>query len=69
MKTVASLCSAGVVMGFLFFVVQSIDAQVRAKVPQIGIITTGSSEALAHLLEGFKQGLREHGYAEGQTSV
>ena len=56
-------------MGFLFFVVQSIDEQVRAKVPQIGIITTGSSEALAHLLEGFKQGLREHGYAEGQTSV
>lgn len=54
-------------MGFLFFGVQSIDAQVRAKVPQIGIITTGSSEALAHLLEGFKQGLREHGYVDGQN--
>jgi putative ABC transport system substrate-binding protein len=67
MKTVASLCSAGLIIGLLFFGVQSIDAQVRAKVPQVGIITTGSSDALAHLLEGFKQGLREHGYAEGQN--
>lgn len=45
----------------------SAEAQQRAKVPSVGIITTGSQEALAHLLEGFKQGLRENGYKDGQN--
>ena len=43
------------------------EAQQSTKVPRIGIITTGSPAAFAHLLEGFKQGLRERGYVEGQN--
>jgi len=43
------------------------EAQQPTKVPRIGIITTGSPAAFAHLLEGFKQGLRERGYVDGQN--
>ena len=43
------------------------DAQPSAKVPHVGIITTGTPEALAHLLKGFKDGLHEHGYADGKN--
>jgi putative ABC transport system substrate-binding protein len=39
------------------------------KVPRIGLITTGYAVSIAHLLEGFKQGLREYGYVEGQNIV
>jgi ABC-type uncharacterized transport system substrate-binding protein len=46
---------------------QFVGAQDRTKIPRVGIITTGSPEALAHLLEGFKEGLREHGYTDGQN--
>jgi len=42
-------------------------AQQPAKIPRIGIITTGTPVAIAHLLEGFKQGLRDLGYVEGQN--
>jgi len=45
----------------------SAEAQQVNKVPRIGIITTGSPESIVHLLEGFKQGLRDHGYADGKT--
>jgi putative ABC transport system substrate-binding protein len=43
------------------------EAQQRANVPQIGILTSGFPESIAHLLEGFKQGLRENGYADGKN--
>jgi putative tryptophan/tyrosine transport system substrate-binding protein len=46
---------------------QSVGAQDRATIPRIGIITTGSPEALAHLLDGFQEGLRQHGYVDGQN--
>jgi len=39
----------------------------QSNVPRIGIITTGTPAAFAHLLEGFKQGLRERGHVEGQN--
>ena len=43
------------------------EAQQTKKVPRIGLLTTGSLASIAHLLEGFKQGLRELGYVEGQN--
>jgi putative tryptophan/tyrosine transport system substrate-binding protein len=43
------------------------EAQQPKKIPRIGLITTGFPASIAHLLEGFKQGLREHGYVEGQN--
>jgi putative tryptophan/tyrosine transport system substrate-binding protein len=40
-----------------------------AKVPRIGFLATGSREGRKFLVEGFLQGLREHGYEEGQNIV
>jgi len=36
--------------------------QQAAKVPRIGFLAVGSREGRAFLIEGFLQGLREHGY-------
>jgi putative ABC transport system substrate-binding protein len=43
------------------------EAQQPANLQQIGIITSGFPESIAHLLEGFKQGLRDNGYADGKN--
>lgn len=42
-------------------------AQPPGKVPRVAVFTTGSLAPFAHLLEGFKQGLRELGYEEGRN--
>jgi ABC-type uncharacterized transport system substrate-binding protein len=39
------------------------------KVPRIGFLAVGSREGRAFLIEGFLQGLREHGYVVGQSIV
>ncbi len=44
------------------------DAQPAAKVPRIGLLFTGDPARLPQL-EGFRQGLRELGYVEGQNIV
>lgn len=44
-------------------------AQQTRKVPRVGFLTTGFPASISHLLEGFKQGLREHGYVEGQNII
>ncbi len=41
-------------------------AQRQAKVFRIGYLSSGSIAASPHLLEAFRQGLREAGYVEGQ---
>ncbi|HEY7062330.1 MAG TPA: ABC transporter substrate-binding protein [Chloroflexota bacterium] len=41
--------------------------QRSAKVPRIGYLAVGSREGRAFLIDGFLQGLREHGYTEGQN--
>ena len=43
------------------------EAQPSPRIPRIGVLTTGTPEALAHLLEGFREGLREHGYEDGRN--
>ena len=43
--------------------------QPTAKVPRIGFLAVGSREGRAFMIEGFRQGLREQGYVEGQTIV
>ena len=62
MKNIAGLFL--IIAGILVAVVAQ--AQ-QSKVPRIGIITTGFPAVLQHLLEGFKEGLRERGYVEGQN--
>jgi putative tryptophan/tyrosine transport system substrate-binding protein len=39
------------------------------KIPRIGFLAVGSLEGRAFLIEGFRQGLREHGYIEGQNII
>ena len=43
------------------------EAQQPAKPPRIGYLGGGSSSGAQHLLEAFRQGLRELGYIEGQN--
>ena len=40
-----------------------------AKIPRIGFLAVGSREGRAFVIEGFLQGLREHGYVVGQNIV
>jgi putative ABC transport system substrate-binding protein len=41
----------------------------RAKTPRIGFLAVGSREGRAFLIEGLREGLREHGYVEGRNVV
>jgi putative ABC transport system substrate-binding protein len=44
-------------------------AQQAAKVPRIGVLFASTPAATSHLLDGLRQGLREHGYVEGQHII
>src|SRR5712692_3305252 len=43
------------------------DAQQAARIPRIGFLGTSSPSLEPHLVEAFRQGLRELGYIEGQN--
>jgi hypothetical protein len=45
------------------------DAQPATKVHRIGRLVAGSPPSDNHLLEAFRQGLHDLGYAEGQNLV
>jgi putative ABC transport system substrate-binding protein len=45
------------------------EAQLAAKVPRIGVLSAGTMTTASNNDEAFKQGLREHGYVEGQNIV
>ena len=44
-------------------------AQPPAKVPRVGYLSADSSAAARHQVEAFRQGLRDHGYVEGQSII
>ena len=44
-------------------------AQQPGKVPRIGFLGAQSAYSYASQLEGFRLGLRDHGYVEGTTIV
>jgi putative ABC transport system substrate-binding protein len=48
---------------------REVTGQETAKVARIGFLAVGSREGRAFLIEGFRQGLREHGYVEGQNII
>jgi putative ABC transport system substrate-binding protein len=52
---------------FLLAAPLAAEAQAPAKVPRIGFLAPQSPTDNPHLLEAFRQGLRELGYVEGQT--
>src|SRR5687768_12535873 len=41
--------------------------QTAAPVPRIGFLAVGSRQGRGFLVDGFLQGLREHGYEEGRN--
>src|SRR4030095_9871904 len=55
--------------GFSLLLTAKAPGQQAAKVPRIGFLAVGSREGRAFLIDGFLQGLREHGYVEGQNIV
>jgi putative tryptophan/tyrosine transport system substrate-binding protein len=44
-------------------------AQQAARLPRIGVLFASTPAATSHLLDGLRQGLREHGYVEGQHII
>jgi putative ABC transport system substrate-binding protein len=51
----------------LLSTVPSVEAQQPGKIPRIGILFPSTDATTTHLLEAFKQGLRELGYVERQN--
>ena len=45
------------------------NAQPAKKVPRIGVLVPGAPATASHLTAAFTQGLREHGYVDGQNVV
>jgi putative tryptophan/tyrosine transport system substrate-binding protein len=48
---------------------REVTGQETAKVARIGFLAVGSRDGRAFLIDGFRQGLREHGYVEGKNIV
>ncbi len=60
----------GVVLAIFFLTTVSLaEAQQPKKIAKIGYLFPGTPATTAHLLEAFRQGLRELGYVEGKTFV
>jgi hypothetical protein len=45
------------------------EAQEAGKVYRIGYLSGGSSDSSGHVIEAFREGLREHGWVEGHNIV
>jgi ABC-type uncharacterized transport system substrate-binding protein len=60
----ASLCTASM---SLLAAPRAVEAQTAGKVPTIGLLFPASEAASRTQDEAFRQGLREHGYVEGQN--
>ena len=54
---------------FLLATVSPVKAQQPKKIAKIGYLAPGTPAAAAHLVEAFRQGLRELGYVEGKNFV
>ena len=61
--------SALAMVGIILLSGCEMPGQRAAKVPRIGFLAVGSREGRAFLIQGFLQGLREHGYVEGKNIV
>src|SRR5262245_37860028 len=61
------LCSA--LCAMLFALSVSVGAQQPKKIAKIGALFPSNPTAAAHLIEAFRQEMRELGYVEGKTFV
>jgi len=46
-----------------------VDAEQAPKIAKIGVLSASTPRGTAHVIEAFRQGLREHGYVEGKNFV
>ena len=63
------LQASGALVAFTILPLHQAAGQQPGKVPRVGFLAVGSRDGRAFLIEGFRQGLREHGYVEGQNIV
>ena len=47
----------------------AVDAQQVTKAPRVGVLFASTPAATGHLLDGLRQGLREHGYVVGRDII
>ncbi len=59
----------GTLAGGLLAVARLAEAQQARKTPRIGFLSPSSSSTVAHMNEAFRQGLKDHGWAEGKNIV
>ena len=59
----------GAVAGALLIPPLAVEAQQPGKVPRIGYLVQNSPEMSQRTFAAFREGLREHGWVEGQTIV
>ncbi len=57
----------GIAVLSLLMAVDAVAAQQPAKVPRIGLLSADAASASWHLVEAFRQGLRDLGHVEGQN--
>jgi putative ABC transport system substrate-binding protein len=57
----------GLICALLFTLCFSAEAQQRKDLPRIGLLIGSSASSNAARIEAFQQGLRQHGYVEGQN--
>ena len=57
------------IVALLFALCVSANAQQPRKIAKIAYLAPSTPAAVAHLIEAFRQGLREHGYVEGKDFV
>jgi putative tryptophan/tyrosine transport system substrate-binding protein len=56
-------------LGALLAAPLGVGAQQAARIPRIGVLHPGAPATSSHFATAFSQGLREHGYLEGQNIV
>src|SRR5712692_9803286 len=58
----------GLALSTMLFTLNSVaEAQQPTKTPRIGFLSAASPSTISARIEGFRQGLREMGYVEGQN--
>jgi putative ABC transport system substrate-binding protein len=58
-----------VVVAFFIAFLRLAEAQQPGKVPRVGYLSGGGQSGSVSLLDGFRQGLRDHGYIEGKNII
>jgi ABC-type uncharacterized transport system substrate-binding protein len=56
-------------LGAVLAALYTAEAQQAGKVYRIGVLTSGSADSSAPMVEAFREGLRELGYAEGRNII